>query len=86
LTTDEYQTTGDHLLVTGTDFEAGRVEWSRCPHVDAERYAEDPYIQLREDDLLITKDGTIGKVAIVRNMPKPATLNSGVFVTRGIEK
>ena len=85
LTTDEYLPDGDYLLVTGTDFDAGQVQWSRCPHVDAERYAEDTYIQLRENDLLITKDGTIGKVAIVRDMPKPATLNSGVFVTRPLE-
>ena len=85
LTTEEYLPNGNYLLVTGTDFEAGRVQWSRCSHVDEERYAEDPYIQLRENDLLITKDGTIGKVAIVRDMPKPATLNSGVFVTRPLK-
>src|SRR6267378_5467722 len=48
LTTDEYRPDGDYLLVTGTDFEAGRVQWSRCPHVDEERHAEDPHIQLRE--------------------------------------
>ena len=85
LTTDEYLTDGDYLLVTGTDFEAGRVKWERCPHVDEERYAEDPYIQLRENDLLITKDGTIGKIAIVCDIPKPATLNSGVFVSRPLK-
>jgi len=82
LTTDEYRQDGDYLLVTGTDFDYGQIEWSRCAYVDKERYEEDPYIQLRENDLLITKDGTIGKVAIVRGLPKPATLNSGVFVTR----
>jgi len=86
LTTDEYLSDGDYLLVTGTDFEGGRIQWSRCAHVDKERYAEDPYIQLRENDLLITKDGTIGKVSIVRDLPKPATLNSGVFVTRPLRK
>jgi type I restriction enzyme S subunit len=47
-----------------------------------ERYNEAPPIQLRENDLLITKDGTIGKVAIVKNKPKYAILNSGIFVTR----
>ncbi len=31
---------------------------------------------------MITKDGTIGKVAYVESMPGPATLNSGVFVVR----
>jgi type I restriction enzyme S subunit len=84
LTTKEYMSEGQYLLVTGTDFENGRIAWSQCVCVDQERYDEDPYIQLKEDDILITKDGTIGKVAIVRGLPKPATLNSGVFVTRPI--
>jgi len=82
LTTEEYLQDGDYLLVTGTDFDNGQIEWSRCAYVNNDRYEEDPYIQLKENDLLITKDGTIGKVAIVRRLPKPATLNSGIFITR----
>lgn len=42
----------------------------------------DPHIILKNDDVLITKDGTIGKVAVVHELPKPATLNAGVFVVR----
>ena len=33
-------------------------------------------------DVLLTKDGTIGKVGYVDTLPGPATLNSGVFVIR----
>lgn len=69
-------------LVTGTDFKNGRIDWETCYHVSTERYDEDPFIQLQNQDLLITKDGTIGKVAIVENLKGQATLNSGVFVTR----
>lgn len=32
--------------------------------------------------MLITKDGTIGKLALVDNLDKPACLNSGIFVLR----
>ena len=46
------------------------------------RYAEDPFIIVQNDDVLITKDGTIGKIAHVVDLPGPATLNSGIFVTR----
>lgn len=73
-------------LVTGTDFDEGFINWKTCVHVSEERYEQDPYIQLHEGDLLITKDGTIGKVAMVRNMPDRATLNSGVFVTRPLDE
>ncbi len=36
--------------------------------------------------MLITKDGTIGKVASVNELPYPSTLNSGVFVVRPLDK
>jgi type I restriction enzyme S subunit len=82
LTTAEYLKTGDYLLVTGTDFIDGRIAWSSCCFVAAARYTQDRNIQLRSKDILLTKDGTIGKVAYVDHLPGPATLNSGVFVIR----
>lgn len=79
---DEHQETGDYMLITGTDFQNGKVDYSTCVYVSKERYDMDPYIQVQDGDILITKDGTIGKVAIVEGLPKPATLNAGVFVVR----
>ncbi|MBU5668587.1 restriction endonuclease subunit S [Peptoniphilus sp. MSJ-1] len=69
-------------LITGTDFKNGYVNWSTCVRVSEERFHLDRNIQVKENDLLITKDGTIGKLAIVRNCPSKVTLNSGVFVMR----
>ena len=82
LTTSEYLTSGDYYLVTGTDFLDGRVNWTNCHYVDHFRYSQDQNIQLSSGDVLLTKDGTIGKVAYVESLPGPATLNSGVFVIR----
>ena len=82
LTTAEYLSIGDYFLVTGTDFADGRIAWSTCCFVAPQRYTQDRNIQLRSKDILLTKDGTIGKVAFVDNLPGPATLNSGVFVIR----
>lgn len=81
LTSNDFTEEGP-FLVTGTDFMKGRVNWQTCYHISEENYNRDPYIKLRENDLLITKDGTIGKVAIVKNLKEKATLNSGIFVTR----
>ncbi|PTL22122.1 restriction endonuclease subunit S [Shouchella clausii] len=83
LKSDEFIDEGP-FLVTGTDFTQGFVNWDTCYHISEERYNEAPPIQLQENDLLITKDGTIGKLAIVKGMPYKAILNSGVFVTRPI--
>ena len=85
LTTEEYLDSGNYFLVTGTDFINGRIRWSSCHYVDEWRYSQDKNIQLRNSDVLLTKDGTIGKVGYVDHMTGPATLNSGVFVIRPID-
>ena len=82
LTTAEYLDHGDYYLVTGTDIKNGLLDFSSCVYVSKERFEQDPHIQLKSGDVLITKDGTIGKVAYVESLPLPATLNSGVFVVR----
>lgn len=84
LTTAEYRKTGDYFLITGTEFKNGFIDWESCFYVDYSRYKQDRNIQVKENDVLVTKDGTIGKIAFIKHVPKPATLNSGVFVIRPI--
>ena len=86
LTTSEYLKTGDYFLITGTEFKNGFIDWDSCHYVEQERYKQDRNIQIKPNDILVTKDGTIGKVAFVRSTPKPATLNSGVFVIRPLNE
>src|SRR5699024_593850 len=83
LRSDEFIDIGPHI-VTGVDFQNGVVNWSKCYRISKKRYKEAPEIQLQNNDVLITKDGTIGKIAIVKNKPEKAILNSGVFVTRSL--
>ena len=84
LTTAEYLDEGYSYLITGTDFKDGHINWSGCHYVDYDRYAQDPNIQVSNGDLLLTKDGTIGKVAYISDLDRPATLNSGVFAVKPI--
>ena len=81
----EYLDSGYALLVTGTDFDDGRVLWDRCHYVARSRYEQDSNIQLQNNDILITKDGSLGKSALVQGLTKPATLNSGIFVIRPMQ-
>lgn len=82
LTTNEYLDHGLYRLVTSTDIENGGVNWDTCHYVSEWRYRQDDKIILEEGDTLLSKDGTIGKVAFVKNIPSPSTLNSGVYVLR----
>ena len=83
LTKNEYMTTGDYYLITGTDIDPNHtVDLSRSYYVSKERYEMDTNIQVKNRDIIITKDGTIGKVAMISGLDKPATLNSHLFVLR----
>lgn len=83
LTQKEFLDGGDYYLITGTDFAEGTIDFPNCHYIGEDRYKQDTNIQVKARDVLITKDGTIGKVAYIKELDKPATLNAGVFVIRG---
>lgn len=84
LTADEYKDEGPYLI-TGTDFESGSINWDTCVHITEKRYVEASHIRVRKGDVLITKDGTVGKVAVVEELPNKASLNSGVMLMRNLK-
>lgn len=79
LRTSEFLDSGEYMLITGTDFQDGAINYSTCHFVERERYIQDKHIQITNGSILITKDGTLGKVAYVQGLKMPATLNAGVF-------
>ena len=81
LKADEFIDEGPYL-VTGTDFKNGRVNWDTAYHISQKRYEQAPEIQLKHGDLLITKDGTVGKLALIDKLPDSASLNSHLLVLR----
>jgi type I restriction enzyme S subunit len=69
-------------LITGMNFKNGLINWDECYHITEERYNEAPEIQLKLNDILMTKDGTIGKLLYVDKLPEKASLNSHLLVMR----
>jgi type I restriction enzyme S subunit len=59
------------------------VDLSETYHISEERYAESPEIQLRNNDILLAKDGAgIGKIGIVQGLTTKATINSSLLLIR----
>lgn len=85
LTSNEYQEEGPYLI-TGTDFDNGKINFENAVHIEERRWREATQIQVENGDLLITKDGTVGKVAIISNLDDKASLNSGVLRIQPISK
>jgi type I restriction enzyme S subunit len=78
----------DPFLITGMNFRDGEIKWSEVYHIPDKRYEEAKPIQLRNDDILMTKDGTIGKILYVKEIPSPgkASLNSHLLVFRPLNE
>lgn len=74
----------DPFLITGMNFKDGEIRWNEVYHVPEDRYEIAKDIQLKDEDVLMTKDGTIGKLLYVSKIPYPfkATLNSHLLLFR----
>ena len=72
-----------YCLITGTDFDnKGGINWNSCYRISKERFDEDVLLHVKNGDLLMTKDGTIGKMAYIENLPEEASLNSHLLIIR----
>ncbi|WP_173664374.1 MULTISPECIES: restriction endonuclease subunit S [unclassified Sphingobium] len=78
----------DPFLITGMNFKDGEIRWDEVYHIPIGRYEIAPDIHLKSEDLLMTKDGTIGKVLYVDEIPYPyqASLNSHLLLLRPIKE
>ncbi len=83
LSADEYQKSGPLFLSVHSLNYGDFVDYSKAFHITKERYDESPEIMLQNEDILICKDGAgIGKLGIIRNLTKPATINSSLLLIR----
>ena len=71
-----------NIIINGPNIKNGRIDWKNCLRVPVWRYNESSEISVKANDILLTKDGTIGKIAYVTHLPEPATLASGIFLIR----
>lgn len=71
-----------YAIINGEQIKSDKVNWNSVGRISKERFLESPEIILKEKDILMTKDGTIGKIAYVDHLPEDATVASGVFVIR----
>lgn len=82
LSKDEYLNNSEYKIINATALMDGYVDWNNCGFISKERYEESEEIMLQENDILISKDGTLGKIGYVKNMDKKCSVASGIFVVR----
>lgn len=85
LASSEYTEDGPYLIA-GQHIRGGQITWDRCDHITEQRYLESYEIILRDGDVIITKDGTIGRVARIDHLPGDATINGTMMLVRPLRK
>lgn len=78
----EYLDKSDFRIINGESLTENGIDWSKAGYISKERYDESPEIMLQPDDILISKDGTIGKIGYIDSLNTPTTVASGIFVIR----
>jgi len=86
LNKDEYLDNSEYRIINATSLMDDYVDWNNCGYISKERYDESPEIMLEENDILISKDGTIGKIGYIKNLKFKCTVSSGIFVVRNTRK
>ena len=82
LKADEYVDDGFIFLST-PNIKENEVDFENVNYITEARYLESPEIMLQEGDVLIAKDGsTLGITNVIRQLPRPATVNSSIAVIR----
>lgn len=79
---NEYLPQSGYRIINGETLTKNGIDWSKAGYISEERYVESPEIMLKVGDILLSKDGTIGKIGYVDSLNLPTTVASGIFVIR----
>jgi type I restriction enzyme S subunit len=80
LKAEEYADDGFAFLST-PNIKGLSIDFENVNFITQERFDESPEIKVREGDVLLAKDGsTLGTVNVVRQLPRPTTVNSSIAV------
>lgn len=78
----EYLSKSGYRIINGETLTKSGIDWNKAGYISAERYEESPEIMLKVSDILLSKDGTIGKIGYVDSLDLPTSVASGIFVIR----
>ena len=69
-------------MIAGQHIKQGKILWDKADFITNERYEESPEIQLKINDIIFSKDGSLGNPAIIKNLPQKATINGTMMLIR----
>ena len=85
LKSTEYTQEGPYLIAAKHIIN-DQIDWDNTDHLSDYRYEESPEIQLNSGDTILSKDGTIGRVAFIDKLLGKTTINGTMMLIRADEE
>ena len=63
----------------------GIIDYNSCTYITWKKYEESPEIMTFNGDIILCKTASVGKVAMVMNLPEKATINPQLVVLKNIK-
>src|SRR5690606_6863772 len=61
------------------------IDYSKCTYISWLKYEESPEIKINNGDIIFCKTASIGKTALIKSLPKEATINPQLVVFKEIK-
>src|SRR5699024_2052703 len=78
---EEYIDNGPSMIA-GRHIKNGIIDWNEVDHIPLWRYEESPEIMLKNNDVIFSKDGSLGNPAIITGLKDKATINATMMLVR----
>ena len=74
------------ITLSPSNMQNGKMTYIKCAYLKWHKYYESPEIMVYDGDILFVKTGsTYGKTAIVKDLPKEATINPQLLILKNIK-
>ncbi len=74
------------ITLSPSNMQNGKMTYQKCAYLKWNKYYESPEIMVHDGDILFVKTGsTYGKAAIVKTLPKEATINPQLLILKNIK-
>ena len=62
----------------------GEISFNKCTYISWSKYEESPEIKAEINDILFCKTASVGKTALIKKLPKEATINPQLVILKNI--
>lgn len=73
------------LSLSPSNIQNGQMDYTKGTYISWEKYNESPEIITYDGDIIFCKTASVGKVALVKNLPYAATINPQLVVLKDIK-